>query len=611
MDTYHFLKKVPLFSSLSDEDLDRLCEMITEVELGQGGVLFSEGEPGDKAFVIKEGEIEILKSSAGREVQLAVRKQGEVIGEMSLLEAAPRMATGRARTHTILLAITHAQLEHLLNTSPSAARSMLNTITARFKSTELLLRQSEKMAQLGTMTAGIAHEVNNPAAAAQRGANQLREEISKLQTAHMKLAKLNLSEDELNRLLQLDELAQERAKQPLGLDSLDRSDREYELEEWLTDNGFENAWEFTPTLVDMGYDTDQLSKLSEVFNQAQLPIVIDWLEASYTIYLLLEEISQGAGRITEIVKALKSYVYLDQAPVQSIDVHEGLDNTVVMLRSKLKQGVTIQREYDEQIPRIEAYGSELNQVWTNLIDNAIDAMDGKGKIILRTRYQPPWVYVEVEDNGPGIPEEIQPKLFSPFFTTKQVGKGTGLGLNISYKIIEKHGGDIKVFSQPGKTRFVVQLPVSMEAVKSGETSVTSISNNDDETLRNILKSTQNIAVVGITNHNDLPSNSVPAYLKRHKYHIFPVNPFLDEALDQKVYQNLSSIEEPVDLVLIFRRSEDVPAIVGKSIDIGAKTVWMQEGIVNEAAAETAREAGLNVIMDTCIRSSHKRLLGGD
>lgn len=611
MDTYHFLKKVPLFSSLSEEDLDTLCEMITEVELDQGGVLFSEGEPGDKAFVIKEGEIEILKSSAGREVQLAVRKQGEVIGEMSLLEAAPRMATGRARTHTILLAVSHDQLEHLLNTSPSAARSMLNTITARFKSTELLLRQSEKMAQLGTLTAGIAHEVNNPAAAAQRGANQLREEISKLQTAHMKLAKLNLSEDELNRLLQLDELAQERAKQPLGLDSLDRSDLEYELEEWLNENGFENSWELSPTLVDMGYDSDQLSKLSEVFKKSQLPVVIDWLEASYTIYLLLEEISQGAGRITEIVKALKSYVYLDQAPVQLIDVHEGLDNTVVMLRSKLKQGVTIQREYDEQVPRIEAYGSELNQVWTNLIDNAIDAMDGKGKIILRTRYQPPWVYVEVEDNGPGIPEDIQPKLFSPFFTTKQVGKGTGLGLNISYKIIEKHGGDIKVFSQPGKTRFVIQLPVSLEAVKSGETPVTSISNNNDEKLLDILKTTKNIAVVGITNHTDLPSNSVPAYLKKHNYHLFPVNPFLDEALGQRSYQNLSSIEEPVDLVLIFRRSEDVPAIVEKSIDIGAKTVWMQEGIVNEAAAETAREAGLNVVMDTCIRSTHKRLMPGD
>ena len=610
MNTYHFLKKVPLFSSMSDEDLDRLCEMIEEVRLQPGDELFAEGDEGDKAYVIKEGEIEILKASGGREVQLAVRKQGEVIGEMSLLEAAPRFASGRARTECLLLAISHDHLDTLLNTSPSAARALLYTITARYKSTELLLRQSEKMAQLGTLTAGIAHEINNPAAAAQRGASQLREEISRLQRAQMALSGAGLPPEGLEKLMDLDQLAQERAVQPLGLDSLDRSDREYEIETWLEDHGFENTWQLAPTLVDLGYEGDQLEDLASRFPNDQIPVIIEWLEASYSIYSLLEEISQGASRISEIVKALKSYVYLDQAPVQSVDIQEGLNNTVIMLRSKLKEGVTVRREFDPNLPKIEAYGSELNQVWTNLIDNAIDAMDGKGEIILRTRYDDPWVTVEVEDTGPGIPEEIQSKLFSPFFTTKPVGKGTGLGLNISYKIVEKHGGDIKVYSHPGKTRFSVRLPKNLEAVKSGEAAISTIATNDDQKLRQILETTQNIAVVGISNRPELPSLSVPAYIKKHGYKIYPVNPYLDEVLNQEVYPSLSAIEDPVDLVLIFRRSEDVLPVVEAAISLGAKTIWMQEGIVNETAAERAREAGLDVVMDTCIRTTHKRLMAG-
>ena len=605
---YTFLKNVPLFESLPEEDLDRLCEMITEVRLSPGDELFTEGDQGNTAYVIKEGEIEILKASDGREILLAVRKPGEVIGEISLLDAAPRMASGRARMNSVLLAVSHEQLNHLINTSPSAARALLHTVASRLKSSQLLVRESEKMAQLGTLTAGIAHEINNPAAAAKRGANQLREEIAKLQRAHVNLIELNLSKEALAELLDLNRLAQERAAQPIGLDSLDRSDREYELESWLDSHGIENAWELAPTLVDLDYQTKQMETLAKSFNQQQMPVVIEWLEASYSIYLLLEEISQGAGRISEIVKALKSYVYLDQAPEQSVDVHEGLDNTVVMLRSKIKEGITLKREYDQNLPRIEAYGSELNQVWTNLIDNAIDAMDGKGEIILRTRYEDPWVYVDVEDNGPGIPEDIQEKIFSPFFTTKPVGKGTGLGLNISYKIIHKHGGEIRIYSKPGRTRFTIQLPKNLDAVKSGETPISMIKADDDEKLRKIIETYKNVAVVGISDRSELPANSVPAYLKDHGYRIYPVNPYLEEVLGQKVYPNLSSIEDPVDIVLIFRRSEVVPPIVDEAIKIGAKVVWMQEGIINEQAASTALEAGLEVVMNTCMRATHKRLI---
>ncbi len=290
-----------------------------------------------------------------------------------------------------------------------------------------------------------------------------------------------------------------------------------------------------------------------------------------------------------------------------MDIHEGLNNTLVMLRHKLKEGVEVKRDYDEEIPPIQAYGSELNQVWTNIIDNAIDAMNGKGEIKITTRHEGDWVIVDLEDNGPGIPEEIQEEIFSPFFTTKAVGKGTGLGLNISYKIIEKHAGEVKVFSKPGKTRFQVSLPIDFSKADSNNVASSSSISSDDESLRRILETSRNVAVVGISDKEDQANHTVPKYLQSQGYKMFPVNPRLESVLGEKTYPDLVSIPEEIDVVEIFRRSEVVPEIVDQAIQIGAKVVWMQEGIINEAAAETALEAGLEVVMDTCMRATHKRL----
>lgn len=604
---YDFLKKVPLFADLPDEDLERLCEMVTEVRLKAGEELFPEGSIGDRAFVIQEGEIEILKASGGRNVLLAVRMAGDVIGEMSLLEAAPRFAAVRARTESLLLAIKHEQLNNLLNTSPSAARAMLYTITARLRSTELVLRQSEKMAQLGTLTAGIAHELNNPASAAGRGAEQLRTAFAQYQEANQKLYQMRFTSAQMEVLGELDELARTYSAKPADVDTLTRSDREEEAESWLEGLGLEEPWIYAPVLVNLGYPEESIQPKVEGFQGDGLEALFEWLEATLNTYTLLEEIKEGARRIGEIVKALKTYVYLDQAPVQEVDIHEGLDNTLVMLRSKLKSGINVRREYSPDLPRIQAYGSELNQVWTNLIDNAIDAMDGKGDLTLRTEHKGQNVIVEVQDNGAGIPEEIQNKLFSPFFTTKPVGKGTGLGLNISYNIIQKHAGEIKIFSRPGKTCFTVVLPVNFEAAQAGTAPLVSSTNQKDEMLRKILEETKIIAVVGISSRPEVPAHSVPAYLQQVGYQIVPVNPNLTSVLGEVSYPDLLAMPEPVDVVLIFRRSEAVPPIVDQAIEIGAKVVWMQEGIVNETAAETAREAGLQVVMDTCMRATHKRL----
>jgi predicted CoA-binding protein len=306
---------------------------------------------------------------------------------------------------------------------------------------------------------------------------------------------------------------------------------------------------------------------------------------------------------------LKSYAYLDQAPVQAVDLHEGLDNTLVMLRSKLKAGVNVRRLYGPALPRIQAYGSELNQVWTNLIDNAIDAMQGSGEITIRTHQDGPWVVVEIEDSGPGIPESIQPKIFDPFFTTKPPGKGTGLGLNISYNVIvHKHKGQINLSSRPGKTIFQVRLPINFAESDHNATPVPLVGKPDDEKLRQILLTTKTIAVVGISSREEQPAFTVPAYLQKAGYRIVPVNPRLEAALGEKAFASLPAIQEPVDTVLVFRRSEFVPAVVEEAIQIGARTIWTQEGIINESAAITAQAAGLVVVMDTCMRASHRRLI---
>ena len=604
-----FLRNVPLFSDLPDKDLAHLSLGLEEVHLLAGEELFAQGSPGDKAYIIKEGELEILRDSEGRKVILAVRKAGEVIGEMSLLQAATRMATVRAKTDTLLLALGLEQLDNLLNSSPSAARALLHTITTRLQSTESLLRQSEKIAQLGTLTAGVAHELNNPAAAVQRGAGQLKIGVEKFEEAVRGVSDLQLSEEQIQELQSLDAKMRQSAGQPDDLDALTRGDLEEEIETWLDGHAIENAWELAPSLVGIGFNQEELNSLMQNFPLQQLRLLLPWLTAKHSVHSLLEEIDQGAKQISEIVKALKTYAYLDQAPVQIIDVHEGLDNTLVMLRSKLKEGISVQRSYAENLPRIQAYGSELNQVWTNLIDNAIDAMQGKGELVITTRLEGQWVVVKIQDNGSGIPPEIQSKIFDPFFTTKEPGKGTGLGLDISHNIIvQKHHGDIRVTSQPGETTFTVWLPENFEAVETGEVPVPAMEITGDDVKRKILDRSKNIAVVGISTRETRPAHSVPAFLQKQGYRIIPIRATHEEILGQKTYPDLASVPDPVDVVLVFKRSEDVPPVVEQAIDIGAKVVWMQEGIVNEAAAAAARRAGLEVVMDACMRVEYRRLI---
>jgi signal transduction histidine kinase len=296
-----------------------------------------------------------------------------------------------------------------------------------------------------------------------RSVAQLRESLAEWQRLNAELDSIALELGQKEAMKALREEMRMHTAAPAALDPLARSDREGDLQAWLEDHGVDEAWELAPALLNVGWDVESLRAFGEIFPSAQFPVLVKWLGAGGSTYTLLDEAAVGAERISEIVKAVKTYSYLDQAPIQEVDVHEGLENTLIILRHKLGQRVNVTREYAPDMPRIEAYATELNQVWTNIIDNALDAMEGEGELTIRTYPQDGQVVVEIKDDGPGIPPEIQSRIFDPFFTTKPPGIGTGLGLHIAYSIIaQKHQGQIKVTSQPGATCFQVVLPVQLQ-----------------------------------------------------------------------------------------------------------------------------------------------------
>jgi signal transduction histidine kinase len=322
------------------------------------------------------------------------------------------------------------------------------------------LRLSEKMATLGTLTAGIAHELNNPAAATHRAAVQLGDAFARLQEGYLRITALAVTPAGREALRNIEEEARAQASRPADLDALARSDRETAVEDWLEEHGIPDQEDLAPSLAGQGLQAAALSDLAGVFKGDALSDVLHWAASAYQVYTLTYLIRQGSGRISEIVRALKGYSFPGQAQAQPVDIHQGLDSTLVILRSKIKGGVTVHRMYGENMPPVMAYGSELNQVWTNLLDNAIDAMHGNGEITIRTRNEAGWTVVDIEDNGPGIPPAAQSRIFDPFFTTKEPGQGIGLGLSTSHRIVtEKHKGEIRVESRPGLTRFTVRLPV--------------------------------------------------------------------------------------------------------------------------------------------------------
>lgn len=453
------LEKISLFKELTQEQLQCLPQG-TEIWLDSGEILFTQGDTAEYFYLVFDGAVQIVRHVGKQKIVLDTYDTGMFFGEVPLLAGTNHLASGVAVQKSHICCLKQDEFWQMLTICPSIRQVVLGYMAHRMQELQVLSQQREKLVSLGTLAAGLAHELNNPAAAASRSTGHLREPIQNLQALALKPIEQHLNSTQLQQLLDLKRNAVENCTKASCDDPLAASEREDELTDWLEDRGIANGWKIAPTLAMAGIEVQQLAAIGEVSQDAIKDVVI-WLESTLATAGLLNELEQSTVRVSKLVKAVKAYSYMDQAPVQEVDVHEGLDNTLIIMGHKLKQhSIVVQKEYDRTLPRIQAYGSELNQVWTNLIDNAIDASSSGGTIWVRTSDKAGYLIVEIADNGSGIPPEIQPRIFEPFFTTKQVGKGTGNGLEIAYRIVvSQHKGDIRVFSQPGDTRFQVCLPI--------------------------------------------------------------------------------------------------------------------------------------------------------
>lgn len=454
------IRQVPLFAELTDAEAGELWNAGHRVGVGPGEVFIEEGAYGDTLFIILKGAVEVTKREGEHDVTLATRGPGEFLGEMSLLEQAPRTASVRATEPSELLAIGQEAFRQLLARRPEAAATLLRTVTSRLRSTEASLVQSDKLAALGTLAAGLAHELNNPAAAIQRSTGYLSEAFEAWRRRTVELSMLEMTPEERQGLVELEgSIADCRATRCSDAEARKQESR---LSHRLEALGIADAWEIAPAMAAYGWSVERLEPLLATFTQPHAAPVLQWLGSGLAAQLLMEEIEVASKAISGIVRSVKSYAYLDQAPVQDVDLAMSLDDTLMILNHKLKHGVAVTRMYEPALPRIEAYAGELNQVWTNLIDNAVQAMGGEGRLEVGAKRLGEEVEVLIADSGPGIPDDVGRRIFEPFFTTKAQGVGTGLGLHIAHNIVvNRHHGRISYVSRPGRTEFRIVLPLRL------------------------------------------------------------------------------------------------------------------------------------------------------
>jgi signal transduction histidine kinase len=451
------LVRVPEFADLPDDQLSWFISQSEELNLKAGDVYSRQGDPADSMFVVLEGHLQGRGELHG-ETFVFDLEAGDVTGVLPFSRMKTFTVGGRAVTDSRALRFSASLFPDLVQKMPELTKRLVGLMSDRIRETTRLEQQRDRLASLGKLSAGLAHELNNPASAAKRAASQLRHMLTKIRNASLELGKRDLSPAQKAEIEKLE--ASFTQPDIVPPDALTLSDLEDQIDSLLRSHGQNDLWMLAAGLAQRNIKPEVVESLFANLEGDTARAALVRIAASVEVASLLLEIENSTSRISDLVGAIKEYTHMDQAPVQNVDVVKSLETTLTILNHKLKQGVAVERNYQQVPLLVNSFGSELNQVWTNIIDNAIDAMHGKGQLRIQTYQEDGCVVVEIADNGPGIPSEVEPHIFEPFFTTKGVGEGTGLGLDTVQRIVRKHRGNVQVNSKPGDTRFQVWLPLA-------------------------------------------------------------------------------------------------------------------------------------------------------
>ncbi len=467
------LRTLFLFEKLTDEQLDWICSN-GHVEMIEPGFAFHEGEPAAWFYVLLEGEVGNYRRVGDDDIEVnRTTQRGVYSGAWTayLGDQAPESYLNSLRVFvpSRFYVLAAGKFAHAMREWFPMPVHLLEGLFFGARSAQQAVGQRERLLALGSLSAGLTHELNNPAAAAVRATSSLRERVAGMRHKLAVIASGPYDQTMLETLIRLQETAVEHVAKAPTLTALEASDREDQLGDWFDDHGISGGWDIAATFVQAGIDIAWLDQLTSLVDGETLEGALRWLNYTLETELLMNEIEDATTRISTLVGAAKQYSQMDRAPSRVIDVHELLDSTLIMLSAKFGDGIAVVKDYDRSLPDVPVYAAELNQVWTNLIDNAVAAMDGHGTLTVRTSRVGDEVQVEIGDTGPGVPDEIKSRIFEPFFTTKPFGEGTGLGLDISWRIVvNKHHGDLSVESSPGDTRFRVRIPITRQEGSGNE-----------------------------------------------------------------------------------------------------------------------------------------------
>ena len=451
------LLQIPAFAGLPDDQIEWFLSQSEEMHLKAGDTSFRPGDPADAMFVILEGQLQARGELGGETVVIPI-KAPAVTGVLPFSRMKQFTVGIRAVTDGRVLRFPAALFPDLIQKMPELTQRLVGLMSDRIRETTRIEQQRDRLASLGKLSAGLAHELNNPASAVKRAASQLRDALKRIKSASHELGRRELTPTQKSEIENLEASLVQRDEIPP--DALTISDLEGQLDSLLRSHGQNDLWQLAADLAHRNVKPEALESLFANLDAQTARAALVRIAASLEAASLLNEIESGTSRISDLVRAIKEYTFMDQTPLQNVDIVKSLETTLTIMNHKLKHGVAVKRDYGSVPLLVNSFGSELNQVWTNLIDNAIAAMNGTGELRVRTYREDDCVVIEIADNGQGIPDDVKPHIFEPFFTTKGVGEGTGLGLDTVQRIVRKHGGNIQVTSKPGDTRFQVWLPLA-------------------------------------------------------------------------------------------------------------------------------------------------------